>query len=193
MRTQRARPRAALTAALMTALMTAGGCAAYEPHLYQPRPLEVALRPDADGDKARMLVSITGIRRADPKADLPRSVEVRLRIDNRGDKPVNIKPADLELFSANLKQFPDAALEPAGPIQVAPDQTADTLARFPFPDANDLDLDGLNLRWTASVGDEQVTHSATFARRDGQYEREPRFHIGVGTGIYHHRYHHPYR
>ena len=88
------------------------GCSTYDTrYVFDPRPVDVtaAIPGAATAEPVRTLVSVAGIRRADPASGLPVSVEVRLRLENTSAVPVSFDPASLALFSAGLKQFPDIA------------------------------------------------------------------------------------
>ena len=175
--------RTAIVTAL--ALVILGGCAATtydERYLYEPRlvDVETAAPGEAQGPPVRTLVAVAGVRRADPDANLPASVEIRLRIENAGPAAVRFDPQTLALFSADFTQFPAPITRPADPLEIPPGQTGTIEVFFPFPGGRypgDLDLGGLNLRWTLSIDDQPVTRSTTFNRRRVLY---PRFGWGIG-------------
>jgi hypothetical protein len=49
--------------------------------------------------------------------------------------------------------------------------------------ASDLDLSGLNLRFTVRFGEHRVTTGATFQRLEwGVWDPGPRWHVGFGYG-----------
>ena len=169
--------RTAIVTAL--ALVTLGGCAATtydERYLYEPSlvDVETAVPGEAQGPPVRTLVAVAGVRRADPDANLPASVEIRLRIENAGPAAVRFDPQTLALFSADFTQFPAPITRPAGPVEIPPGQTGTIEVFFPFPGDRypaDLDLGGLNVRWTLSIGGQPVTRSTTFNRRRILYPR----------------------
>ncbi len=176
--------------ALAAAAATLCGCSVYDSrYLYEPRPVDVQTRkPGADDvEPARTLVTVVGVRREDSRSQLPASVEVRLRVENTSPFPVAFDPGSLALFSAGLERFPDPIVRPEGSITVAPAGSAVVEAFFPFPDGrdpDDLDLSGLNLRWTLEVGGHAVTSSASFVCLPAAYYG--RYHYRVGVGY--HRY-----
>ena len=172
------------------ALAVSGGCSVYDTrYLFEPRPLDVqSSKPGAAGaEPVRTLATVIGVRRRDSRSQIPASVEVRLRVDNTSPFPVSFDPGSLALFSAGLEQFPDAIARPHDPVELSPGGTAVVEAFFPLPDGrypSDLDLSGLNLRWTLEVDGEPVTSSASFIRLPTPYYDRYDFRIGVG----YHRY-----
>ena len=114
---------------------------------------------------------------------MPPGVEVRLRVDNTSPYQVTFDPAMLVLFSAGLERFAEPIARPAEPIDLAPGGSGMIDASFPFPETGtpeDMDLSGLNVRWTLVIDGESVTSSATFLRLPtGYYDRYPH-RIGVG-------------
>ncbi len=166
------------------ALVILGGCATtYDGrYLYEPRLVDVeSPMPDqAEGPPVRTLVTIAGVRRADADAGLPASVEVRLRVENAGPAAVSLDPATLALFSVDFTQFPAPITQPAEPVEIPPGQAGTIEVFFPFPGERypgDLDLGGLNVRWTLLIGGRPVTSSATFSRQRYSYRR---FDWGIG-------------
>ncbi len=171
------------------AVVVAGGCSVYDSsYVFDPGPIDVtADGPGADDEPIHVLVKVVGVRRPDKESQLPASVEVRLRLENTSRSPVTLEPASLVLFSGDLSRFPDPILRPATLLTVAPSESAIVEAYFPFPDgrrASDVDLSGLNLRWTVSIDGHPVTSSASVQRRPlGYYDRYPH-RIGVGYQAY---------
>jgi hypothetical protein len=178
------------TLSLVGIAVILGGCSVYNArYVYEPRPIDIqSAKAGADeAEPARTLVTVVGVRREDPKAQLPACVEVRLRMENTSPFPVAFDPGSLALFSAGLERFPDPIVRPEGSIAVAPAGSAVIEAFFPFPDGrdpDDLDLSGLNLRWTLEVGGHAVTSSASFVCLPTAYYG--RYHYRVGVGY--HRY-----
>ncbi len=159
------------------------GCSVYSSrYTFDPRPVDVELAvPGApDSEPVRTLVSVVGVRRADAASQLPASVEVRLRVENTSSYPARFDPESLALFSGGLDRFPDPIVRPAEPLDLAPNEIAVVEAYFPFPDdrkPSDLDLGGLNVRFTVQIDGHPVTRSASFTIRPVYYER---YHYGVG-------------
>jgi hypothetical protein len=176
--------------ALVGAAVMLGGCSVYNSrYVYAPRPIDVpAAKPGADdAEPARALVTVVGVRREDAESQLPASVEVRLRLENTSPFRLAFDPASLALISADLDRFPDPIVRPAGSIAVAPGGSAVVEAYFPFPDGrgpDDLDLSGLNVRWTVAVDGLDVTSSAGFVVLPTVYFS--RYHHRIGVGY--HRY-----
>ncbi len=167
-----------------------GGCSVYDSrYAFDPGPVDVpASKPGAlDAEPVRTLVTILGVRRAEDRSTSPPGVDVRLLVDNTSPYPVTLEPAKLVLFSAGLERFADAIVRPAGPMELAPGESGTIDASFPFPEAGtpeDMDLSGLNVRWTLVIDGESVTSSATFGRLPrGYYDRHPH-RIGIGYQRY---------
>ena len=136
----------------MLLLVVLTGCSSYDRrYSFEPRPAEATLSaPGAPGTvAARALVSVVGVRYADPQAGLPTSVEVRVRVENVSGDVIRIDPATLQLVSADLQQFAAPIVEPATPIEVALGAPELVHAWFPFPDDPSrppFDLSGLKRR-----------------------------------------------
>ena len=170
-------------------LSAAGGCSLYNSaYVFDPGPVDVtAYKPGTHDDPVHTLITIVGVRRADKESGIPASLEVRLRVENTSRYPITFEPASLVLFSGDLERFPDPILYPAEPLALAPDQHGIVEAYFPFPDgrkATEVDLSGLNVRWTVSVDGHPVTSSASFQRRPDAYYDRHRHRIGVGYQRY---------
>jgi hypothetical protein len=178
------------TSALVGVAVMLGGCSVYNSrYVYEPRPIDIeAPRPGADdAEPARTLVTVVGVRRADDKTQLPACVEVRLRVENTSPFSVAFDPESLVLFSAGLERFSNPIVRPEAPITIEPAGSAVVEAFFPFPEGRtlgELDLSGLNLRWSLQVGGQPVTSSASFVRLPNAYY--DRYHYRVGVGY--HRY-----
>lgn len=175
---------------LVLAAALVGGCSVYDSrYAFDPGPVDVpAARPGApDAEPVRTLVTVLGVRRADDRSATPPGVEIRLRVDNISPYQVTVDPATLVLLSAGLERFAEPITLPEEPIDLAPGGSGMIDARFPFPEArtpDDMDLSGLNVRWTLVIDGESVTSSATFVRLPrGYYDRHPD-RIGVGFQRY---------
>jgi hypothetical protein len=172
-------------------------CSAYDSRYeFEPRPLEFAhALPGADDRAASALVTVVGVHKRDAEQRIPPSVEVRLRVDNNSDEEIRLDPVGVQLFAANLLQFPEPT-SPDGPLAVAPHGSGTLTVFFPFPDdkvPGAYDLEGLSARWTLVIGDRASTGNATFTR----YSRDRDYYpvgIGFGFGIsswdYGHYHHH---
>lgn len=158
--------------------------------VYHPRPLTVeTLAPErAEAGPVRSLVTVVGVRRRDREAELPASVHVRLRLDNTSEAVAEFDPHSIQLFGADVREFPPPILRPEEPLTLEPDDTVTVDAFFPMPGdkiPGEMDLGGLGVRWIVLVDGEEAPGSATFARRElpsHYYQpRGPRFHFGVGA------------
>jgi hypothetical protein len=151
---------------------------------FSPAPLEAEVATaDDPAAELRVLVSILGIARGqDGKAD---QVEVRMRLENLGTTPVKLLTDSFSLCSADLQLFGTPTVLPADvPILEASRSTVVDLA-FPLPPEKhptDMNLRGLNLRWTVSFGEHHVTTGASFTRSDWRapYDDYPRVNAGMG-------------
>ncbi len=163
-----------------------GGCSGYDHrYVFLPGPIDVeAAVPGVEGvEPARTLVSVVGVRKADPKAGLPESVEVRLRVENTSPVDIRFDPASLQLVSAGLERFPDPIVQPMRGVTLAPGESAQVDAWFPFradERPTEMDLSGLNLRWTIVIEGQRVTSSASFQRRPDAYYDRYQHRVGVG-------------
>jgi len=138
-------------------------------HRFVPAPLEAQVGVDGDSSaQARTLVTIRGIRRASASAGRPAQVEVRLRLENLGSTPAVLDLSDLSLVTSDLESFGPAVVEPPTADPVAAGEYAIWDVSFPLPagrSLGELDLQGVNLKWSVRFGDVRVTTGATFQRR----------------------------
>ena len=158
------------------------GCATYDSrYRYEPRPVTTQVTAAPAGEASPLLVSATviGVRTSHAK-QYPRTIEVRLLAENRTAVPVTLRPGSLELVGADLNRLPEPMTEPAEAITLQPGQRATLTAYFPYEDdRNDYDLSGLSLRWTAQVGDQEMTRTANFNLR-------------IRDDVHHHHYYDPW-
>ena len=167
-------------------LLAAAGCSVYDSrYVFDPRPVDVAAsKPGAEGSAPlRALVTVLGVRRADEHAKMPACIDVRLRIDNTSPFPATFDPKGLCLFSAGLDRFPEPVLSTQQHLELAPGTFAFVDACFAFPQGSrpaELDLSGLDVRWTVAIDGQPVTSSASFMRRPGGYYDRYYYRIGVG-------------
>lgn len=177
--------------ALLILLLGACTSPRYHDHRFQPAPLEVEVGTDAvAGSEVRTLVTVIGIERAG-EGHGARAV-VRMRLENLGTAPAKLETTSLSLVSADLEVFERAevaAVEPPesseGEIGAARNATFDLL--FPLPQGrktSEIDLSGLNLRFTVRFGEHAATVGATFRLIEWGYwdPGYPRVSIGVGYG-----------
>jgi len=149
-----------------------------------PNEIEVPSPGDSSAD-LRVLVTILGIARGQEKQ--PDQVEVRMRMENMGSTPARLITDSFALYSADLQLFGPAVVVPHDVPPVPAGGSATVDIAFPLPDGrgpDDMNLRGLNMRWTVAFGDRHVTTGATFSRTDWRapYDDYPRVHVGVGFG-----------
>ena len=177
-------------AAAACALAALASCTAsrwYE-HRFQPAPLEVQVSSESvPGTQVRSLVTVMGIERG--KDGKPDAAIVRMRLENLGSVPALLDAPSSSLLSADLKAFAAPALATSASTEIPPGGTGEFDLEFPLPEGTrpyQLDLSGLNLRFTLAFLDKRVTTGMTFSRVDWRYyDPGPRVHVGVGMGWYH--------
>jgi hypothetical protein len=181
--------------ALSIALAGLAACSAYDSRYeFEPRPFEVGHALAGSDDRfASVLVSAVGVHKRDVEHGIPASVELKIRVDSSADEAIRLDPGKIQLFAANLEQFPEPVV-PDGPLVVEPNGSGTVTAYFPFPDGKipgRYDLEGVSARWTLDVGERVSTGNATFTRSSGDDGYYP---VGVGFGFgvwnYHGGYHH---
>jgi len=191
-RTDRTRLNPLLILTLVFALV---GCGTYDArYAYEPGPAEIALmdqRPDGE-HRGRALATIIGVRRDNPALEFPNTVEVRVRVENDSEKSVSFDPSSLQLLAADLTPFGQPTTRPAEQVTLEPGQTATVRAFFPVPrDAyrDDVNMQGLNLKWQMQVGQKTVQPSFTFNRKEYRYhdrhDYTGRYRYGHGLWYYH--------
>ena len=158
-------------------LLLSAGCAP-QPYVTgytfypQPETIEVAHRAGgAVQTPATVLVTVLGVRRADPSRQLPYSVAVRLRIENNGPGQVALDPRTLELVTGTLRHFPPPLTRPDRPVLLSPGQRQDIDASFPLPDnaqPGDFNLNHLRLKWRIDIDGHPVAQAAFFDRTAAQ-------------------------
>lgn len=149
---------------------------------------------DGAQPQARVLVSVLGAERRDGLKANPFELRLRLRLESLGDHPVAVSADDLLVVDADLRSFGEARLVSRGtmpPPLPADEDTGERRAPAPEPttppnmlvapaggtafgdvyvalppDAElaDLNLEGLNMRWRARVGERSLLLGTTFAR-----------------------------
>jgi hypothetical protein len=171
------------------ALFTSCESSRWYEHRFQPAPLESEVATQAiPGAQVRALVTVIGIERG--KDGLKDRALVRMRLENIGSVPAKLAPDSLSLLTADLRPFGAASVEPPEPKDLAPGSNATVDCVFPLPEGPgvkgpyDLDLSGLNLRFTVVFGEKKVTTGMTFQRTDWGYwdPGYSRVHVGVGVG-----------
>ena len=172
-------------------LLGLGSCTSsrfYE-HRFVPAPLEAQVGSQAvEGSQVRSLLTVIGIERAG-EGHGPRAV-VRMRLENLGTVPAKLDQESLSLVSADLAEFGPVQVvpgdpEPAPEGEIGAGQTASFDLLFPLPEGKgpaQMDLTGLNLRFTLRFGDQPVTTGATFQRVEWWYA-DPYPHVSIGVGF----------
>lgn len=147
------------------------GCSVYRSsYQYWPRPLEAQVVLGDETVGARVLLAVVGVRRKDKESGRPSEVEVRLRLENRTDRSIQLDEGSLLLVAADLYVFPSPRCESEKTLKVDGGEAETFRFFFSVPEDRtwdrDLDLEGLNLRWSVLFPsrDETVTVSATFER-----------------------------
>jgi hypothetical protein len=150
---------------------------------FQPAPMEAQVTTQAvPGAQVRALVTVLGIERGKDKA--PDRAIVRMRLENLGTAGAKLELESMSLVTADLQAFgePSAIGGEWGEIAGGKSEVADIA--FPVPagrHAYDLDVSGLNLRFSVLFGAHRETVGATFRRSDwGYYDPYPRVQFGVG-------------
>lgn len=172
--------------ACCTALLGLGACAL--PRYYDIRytPVEIPIAAEAvAGSKLRVLATVIGIARADADTDHPAQVEVRMRLENLGFVEGRLLTDGLSLVTADLVAFEPGRIASGGEV-IVPAGEARTV-EIVFDDAgghriDEIDLDGLNLRFFVMFADSKMVAGATFSRVRFVPVNEPRFRVGVGFG-----------
>jgi hypothetical protein len=177
----------ACTAAL--ALLASCESSPWYEHRFVPAPLEGEVSaPAGTAGQARALVTVLGI--AKPEGNQKDRAVVRMRIENIGSTSAKLEADSLSLVSADLKPFGPPSLNVPEMKEIPPGGNDTVDVAFPLPNGQgpyDLDLSGLNLRFTVAFGDQKVTTGMTFQRADWRYYDSgyPRMNVGVGVGWYH--------
>jgi hypothetical protein len=181
----------AVPAALL--LLGLGSCTSprFYDYRFQPAPLEVEVGSQSvAGSQVRTLVTVLGIQRAGEGQ--PASAIVRMRLENLGSAPAKLEIESSSLVSADLVVFGPARIVSADPagmpeaeIPAGGDASVDLM--FPLPEgrrASDVDLSGLNLRFTLRFGEYTATAGATFRRVEWGYW-DPGYypHVSIGVGF----------
>ena len=179
--------RLLIACSLLTMLSACSSSRWYD-YRFSPAPLEAQVTTVADPEaQVRALVTVVGVSRGrDGKRD---AVEIRMRLENLGRRTVSLVEPSVSLVTADLEGFERPEIAGEEPSTIPPDGSRTIDLVFPLPKGKkpgELNLRGLNLRWTLSFEGRDVTTSATFQRDVPVrvYEPEPRVHIGVGVGTH---------
>ena len=156
---------------------------------YQPAPLEVEVGTQAvAGSQVRCLVSVIGIER--PAEGHGARAVLRMRLENLGTAPAKLETESLSLLSADLAAFGPVQVGSVDPPamasgEIGPGQSASIDLLFALPagvKASQMDLSGLNLRFTLRFGEHAATAGATFRRLEWVYADPWYGHVSVGVG-----------
>lgn len=145
-------------------------------YAYQPRPGIYEVRKHGAEQQApplTALVTILGVRRADPDHHVGPSIDVRLRFESNGTEPVTFDPATLDLVTGTLRPFPRPYVTPPMSFDLASGQQQDVTASFPLPpntSPDQMDLNQLRLRWVVHVAGFPVPQTALFERTGAGYD-----------------------
>lgn len=142
---------------------------------YAPRPHETQLRvrspataaPDTDQEKllARVLTSVIGIQRASKETDNEERVHVRFLIENLTDQPMTLDTDQCQLATADLRICLSPIVEPSANPEIAPGAIQEVNLFYSLPAGlSELNLGGLNLKWTVTLNGNEITRSSTFER-----------------------------
>ena len=167
-----------LVVTLWAGLLLACGCSnsGSEPYesgyTFYPQPATINVRRVGSNQppQVTVLVTVLGVRNADPKAYVPYSVALRMRFDNVGQSRISFAPSSLELVTGTLIPFPPPVAEPPQPFELAPGERRELTAYFPFPpntQASQMGLQNLRLRWDTKIDGVSVPQSAVFNRIEG--------------------------
>ncbi len=162
---------------------------------YGPQPAEMVMESPntSQGEVARGLVSLSGIRRADQEHGIPAAVEMKVRLENKTEFPIVWHPTSMLLIAGNLEEFPTPTVDPAGEIEISPQSHAEVVAAFPFPGdqyPGKFDLEGLNLRITIRWDEMEITQSVAFTRQRRYYPSHYRYYDYPWHPFYGHPYYH---
>lgn len=178
-----------MAALAMTALAGAG-CET-GPYLsaysYQPRPGIYEVRKhgaDQQAPPLTAMVSILGVRRADPDHHVGPSIDVRFQLESNSPEPAWFEPASLSLANGMLQPFPRPYVNPPTTVTLSEGQQAQVTASFPFPPntkPEQMDLNELRLRWVVHIGGFDVPQTALFERSGAGYSG-PDYQAGPAPG-----------
>lgn len=153
--------------ALLGALLLLPACTSTRlSHRYRPSPADLPAVGTSGVAAARVLVSVVAVERFEQRQDEDWGVTLRLRLENGGERPLSLRTDDLLLVDAALNPFGRPWPETA-PAPVAPRNVGTVQLWFPLPagaDLRDVDLEGLNLRFTLDDGQSRRTLAAGFDR-----------------------------
>jgi hypothetical protein len=163
-------------ALLSVLVMLAGeaGCSVYyTDYDYSPRPHETQLLARSEGNDgkggrdsvlARVLTTVIGVQRpSDATGDRPR-VHMRILIENLTDQPMTLDATQCQLTTADLQAL-TPIVEPSPTPDIPPHGRGQANLYYPLSGSVDeVNLGGLNFRWSVKVNGLEVTRSSTFER-----------------------------
>jgi hypothetical protein len=173
---------------LLAPLVGACSSSGWYDHRFDPAPIEAAVSHEGTaGSQVRSLVTVLGIEKGDDKR--PDHAVVRVRLENIGSVPATYAAEMASLLSADLKAFGPPETAGNGPFEIAPGAVGQYDIAFATPEGRkprELDLSGLNFRFTVRFDGKPVTTGMTFRRTDWNYY-DPGYssHVSVGVGWYH--------
>ena len=174
------------SAAILALFASSCSSSGWYDHRFAPAPIEAAIGQDETaGSQVRALVTVIGIAHGqDGKSD---HAVIRVRLENIGTVPAAFVPEMASLLTADLTPFGPPEAASAGPNEIAPGSAGQFDIAFGLPQGRkprELDLSGLNFRFTVAFGAERLTTGMTFQRVDwNYYDPYPRVQVGVGFGV----------
>lgn len=178
MRTRESRIGLLWLAAITIASLAGAGCET-GPYLsaysYQPRlvPFGVAKHgAEQQPPPLTGMVSILGVRRADPDHHVGASIDVRFQFESDGTQPVSFDPSSVSLVNGMLQPLPKPYVNPPSLVTLSQGQQAEVTATFPLPPnvtPEQMNLNELRLRWIVHVASYPVVQTALFERVGAGY------------------------
>jgi hypothetical protein len=151
-------------------LMFLIGCSPYlDDFQYVPRPAvaNIPTTQPTDPPPLSAFASIIGVRVDDPQDQIPPSVEIALQLNNNGPQTATFNPRSFALSDGSLAPFMPPLLRPPTSVTLAPGQSTNYTAYFPFApgrDSDNTDLSSLQLRWTVQLDSRSVSQTVMFRR-----------------------------
>jgi hypothetical protein len=171
-------------------LLCVVGCSPYlDDYSYTPRPglADVPATQPSQSPPLSAYASIIGVRIDDSRDQIPESVEVALQLNNNGPQTATFNPRSFALSDGTLTPFLPPLLTPPTSTTLAPGQSTNYTAYFPFPPGrhyDNSDLNSLQLRWSVSLDGQSTTQTVMFRRYFPSYYYNP--------GPYYYGYPYPY-
>jgi hypothetical protein len=112
---------------------------------------------------ARVLTTVIGVQRAsDATGNEPR-LHLRILVENLSGQTATLNTDQCQLTTADLLSLSPIA-EPSNP-SIPPGGRAEANLYYPLPaHPDDLNLSGLNLKWSVTLNGNEVVRSSSFER-----------------------------